>query len=413
MLRLIHLPDDIRLDAPLWGIASGLTAGETLRVDASLLDHLGQRWESQASFRADSQGRVDLAAAAPIAGEWRGSDAYGLYWSMRLAAIDGRSGPAGSSVDVATSLLSPLTVELTIASSAQRRRAEVRREVVAAASVVQWRDELVANLFLPHHRRRRGGAVLVLGGSAGGFAWSNQVAAMLAASGLASVALAYFDWEGAHGLPSSITELPLEQFERALDRVGNDSPAGPGPLAVVGFSKGAEAALALAVRRDDIGKVVAVAPSAYVWEAARTQRNQAPRSSWTWRGEPLPFLRLDLDDTFYNDLDKTRLRAFHEAAIATQEHGSARIPVETATAEILLVSGTEDSTWPAAPMAEQIVSACSPATSDRAHHLACEGAGHLLLPPGLPAHRWDGDPASNAQADRTSWAAIRRFLLAS
>lgn len=410
MISVAHLPEHIRLDAPLWGEVAGLGAGATTQVRAVLRDHLGQSWSSQASYRADSHGRIDLAAAAPITGDWQGHDAYGLYWSMRRLPDDARAEVGADSIDVATASLSPLTVELRVTSGSQQLEAVVQREVLSQATVIEWRDDLVANLFLPHRPRRHAGAALVLGGSGGGFAWSNQVASMLAASGLASLAMAYFDWHGAHGLPTSITELPLERFGAALDRLAHDSPVEDGPLVVVGFSKGAEAALALAARRGDIAKIVAVSPSAYTWAAATAQASESPRSSWTWDGRPLPFLRLDADAEFYETFDKTRLRHFHEHAIAEQDPEPARIRLEATTTEVLLISGTADTTWPATTMAESIVSAHANGGGSPPVHLRFDGAGHLLLPPGLPAHRWDGEPPANAAADRAAWAAIRRFL---
>ena len=78
--------------------------------------------------------------------------------------------------------------------------------------------------------------VLVLAGSEGGFAWSNQIAALIAASGRAALALAYFDWEGHYGLPRSLTEVPLELFDQALDRL-KKHPRVTDEFALVGFSK--------------------------------------------------------------------------------------------------------------------------------------------------------------------------------
>lgn len=393
----------------MWGSVSGLRGGADVGVASTLIDHREQRWITRATYRADADGCLDLASAAPIEADWHGSDAYGLYWSMRRETGVGRSDAGASSVDVVTSALTPLRVVVAIESGSQHLEAMIERQIVSRSTVVEWRDTTVANLFLPH-RTRAPGAVIVLGGSAGGFAWSNQVAAMIAASGRAAVAVAYFDWDGAYGLPTSITEVPLERFGDVLDRLAHDSPVGSGPVDVVGFSKGAEAALALASRRDDIANVAAVSPSAYVWESARTDPREPPRSSWTWRGEPLPFLRIDADDDFYENFDKTQLRRFHELALEKQHREPARIQVEAVAGDTLLVSGGADSTWPAAAMADQIVAACG--RSDRRHvrHLSFEDAGHLLLPPGLPAYRWDGDPKANAKADRAAWSAIRKLL---
>ena len=245
----------------------------------------------------------------------------------------------------------------------------------------------------------------MLAGSEGGFAWSNQIAALIAASGRAALALAYFDWEGHYGLPRSLTEVPLELFDQALDRL-KKHPRVTDEFALVGFSKGAEAALLIATKRKDISDVVAYAPSAYVWEAARLSQDQKLRSSWTWQGKPVPFASFNADEDFYQSWDKTALLEFHKAAIREgAEH--ARIPIEKAKANILLLSGSDDQVWPADTMSQALVEK----VGGRLEHLSFENAGHTLTPPGLPsADRLGGTPVANAHADRKSWAALRRYL---
>ncbi len=254
--------------------------------------------------------------------------------------------------------------------------------------------------------------VLVIGGSTGGFTWSNQVAALIAASGRAALAVAYFDWTGKYGLPTNLSEIPLEVFSSALDRLAGHPQVLTDDLSIVSFSKGTEAALLLATERNDIRKVVAYAPSAYVWESAQMSVAEPAKSSWTWRGEPLPFARFDADEDFYKTFDKTKLRTFHERALADEEvKRRARISAERSKANVLLLSGSEDSLWPAGSMSETIVKRFEEVgKASQVEHLSFENVGHSFFVPGLPANRADGVWEANARADKQAWGALRRHL---
>lgn len=411
MAAIENLPKEARADAPLWGRVVDLPADRLVDVTVKLRDDLGQTWRSAATFRSSPEGSLDLAAAKPVEAAWVGSDAYGMYWSMELASPN--EGFPMPYFDAATASLDPLRLELDVSvEGTSVARGEVERRFFFRCTKEEWRDDgLVANLFVPVHPATSQG-VLVIGGSAGGFAWSNQVASLIAASGRAALAVAYFDWQGAYGLPTDIAEIPLETFVRALERLKSDPRVLDEDLTVVGYSKGAEAALLLAAEREDVRKVVAYAPSSHVWESARADPSEPSRSSWTRGGEPLPFARFDADEDFYRTLDKTRLRPFHERAL--EDEGAireTRIPVERTDAEILLVSGTADSLWPSTPMCETIVRTLKDAgRASQVQHVPFEGAGHFFFVPGMPVNRLDGSPLVNAYADRKGWGATRKHL---
>ncbi len=303
-----------------------------------------------------------------------------------------------------------LEVTLTASLEGQEVAKErIKRHFLFRCTREMWRGDVTANLFLPIYPDVTQG-VLVIGGSVGGFAWSNQVASLIAASGRAALAVAYFDWRGEFGLPTSLTEIPLEVFASALDKLKAHPQVLTDDPAVVGFSKGAEAALLLATKRDDIRKVVAYAPSAYVWEAARMSQDEKAKSSWTWQGEPLPFARFDADEDFYRTFDKTKLRAFHERALEDEEvRRRARVPVEQTNAQILLLSGAEDGTWHADAMSDAIAKRFEEVgRASQVRHLFFENVGHSFFIPGLPADHVDGLREANAQADRKAWGALRK-----
>ena len=157
-----------------------------------------------------------------------------------------------------------------------RTGVELRRERVGDAEAVV----AIPAAWPPRY------AVLVLTGSSGRI--DEPRVRFLASAGAVAVGL---QWFGGEGQPPGICEVPLESFTPALDLL-----AGYGaPLAVLGTSKGAEAACLLALTDPRLSAVVAFAPTDVVWAnigAGRDGRAEPPRSSWTRAGQPLPFVPL-------------------------------------------------------------------------------------------------------------------------
>jgi Acyl-CoA thioester hydrolase/BAAT N-terminal region len=59
-----------------------MAGGASVTVTARAVDARGQHWRSQATFRADRHGTVDLDRAAPRAGSYQRPDGMGLFWSL-------------------------------------------------------------------------------------------------------------------------------------------------------------------------------------------------------------------------------------------------------------------------------------------------------------------------------------------
>jgi dienelactone hydrolase len=99
--------------------------------------------------------------------------------------------------------------------------------------------------------------VLVLGGSSGRV--ETDRCRVLAEAGMAALAMRWF---GGTGQPAGICEVPLETFTAAIDAL---QAQGADRIGVLGLSKGAEAALLLAVRDPRVATVVALSPTSQVW----------------------------------------------------------------------------------------------------------------------------------------------------
>jgi dienelactone hydrolase len=146
-------------------------------------------------------------------------------------------------------------------------------------------------------------------------------------------------------------------------------------------------------------------------------------SSWTWRGEPLPFVPRDPRPAAEFTDDGLRLTPIFVAALANQAAvDAATIPVENIRGPVLLLSGGDDQMWPSSLMAERVVArAVSAGRGDMVHHVSYPDAGHRLLGlsptftamPGFdepPRFDFGGTPEADAAAATDAWPRIATFL---
>ena len=284
---------------------------------------------------------------------------------------------------------------------------------------------LVGTLFRPSTGAPHA-AVVVLGGAGGGL--SEGGARALASEGFAALALAYF---GVDGLPSELLEIPLEYFGRAVAWLRGRTGVDAERVAVVGNSKGAELALLLgATYPEDVGAVVGYAPSPVVWQGIPFDREVyygGPRSSWSLRGAPVPFVPLSrplagelisMTGSLFGS-GAVRGRPFYERALANRAAvEAASITVEKIRGPVLLVSGTDDELWPSTRFAEMAISRLEAHGHPYPYrHLRYEGAGHLITLPGYePEESWrrrvtlGGSPEANELANSDSWPKVLAFL---
>jgi len=216
---------------------------------------------------------------------------------------------------------------------------------------------LVADLFTDVSIQPRK-AIIMLGGSEGGKSWSRikRPIELLVQRGFSVLSLAYFRSDN---LPSSLEEIPLEYFEKVFDWLSTQTEIVPDEYAILGGSKGAEAALLLGSRYPQVKAVVAFSPSSVVWQGIPSKRfeiGKDAKSSWSYQGESLPFLPYPSSIKKW-DLILLRLRKMHDAALRnTVRVKEATIQVESIQGAILLISGERDRLWPASSMSVQIMS---------------------------------------------------------
>jgi len=243
--------------------------------------------------------------------------------------------------------------------------------------------------------------VLLLGGSEGGL--HERDAQVLAGHGFTVLALAYF---GLPGLPPGLIDIPLEHFTRGLDVLAAEPGTGAAArFGVLGGSRGGEAALLTAARDERVGAVVSVVGSGLVTQGIDFRRGSLlgilgqPTGSWTWRGEPLPYLPYvipdELSDLVARGLPVPLRLAYPPVPGDPAALERVSIPVERIRGPVLLLSAGQDGMWPGA--------AYSQVAADRLargrhpfpfRHQVMETAGHAIAGPPPPDTGGAGGPVA-------------------
>ncbi len=423
--------------------ARGLLPQEQILVRAATQDDLGRRWSSQAIFRADATGLVDLALQKPVSGRYRGVSAMGLFWSMLLETQDSSMRMTFAKRDASPNrvTLEGVTDGFLVASSEMLRNFQ--------ASETQTRDlkigddglangrgtgdvpTIIGKLFIPPGRGPHP-AVVVLSGTGGGF--DLDKAAVLSRHGFATLALAYF---GIPPLPTWLHRIPLEYFEAAFGWLKAQPEIDARRLGVLGISRGAELALLLGANFPGIHAVAAYAPSSVAWAAGgRDKVTGEIIPSWTWQGSPVPFAPLPLRAFMWRSAIPVAVlrravmfRNLFRAGLRNREAiERASIPVERIRGPILLISGGDDHLWPAAEMSEAIIARLKKnAFAHPSEHLHYPRAGHMLRYPYLPTtsresgntylrgakFSFGGTPEADAKAQTDSWRRTIAFFKSS
>ncbi|MGX7875827.1 acyl-CoA thioester hydrolase/BAAT C-terminal domain-containing protein [Mesorhizobium sp. ORM6] len=253
--------------------------------------------------------------------------------------------------------------------------------------------------------------VVVLSGSSGRVDVAR--ARLLAREGASALAL---QWFGGGGQAPGICEVPLETFFAATDCL---TGLGCRHIVYVGTSKGAEASLLAAAHDPRIDAVVAISPTSVVWGNIGPGRDGIAwpeRSSWTLKGLPLPFVPTDpnWNAAYVDGLASYRRLFEHCLTSAREEADRAAIPVETISAEIVLVAGGDDALWPSLDFAEAIVQRRKDA-GKATRLVSVPDAGHRILLPGETtprsrSHAHGGNDRADADLGQEAWKYIRELL---
>jgi dienelactone hydrolase len=353
-------PRDGLIDAPPRIHIADAPDGAVVR--ATTVDEQGRRWISTTPVAA-----VRRDAARPL-------------WSMRHGSDVFYASPSG--FDVRLDLIAD---GRSVAHTTLRRRwtaPGVRHEPV--------RDGLYGEVFEPAGSGRRP-AALVIGGSDGGLSTAGE-AALLASHGYPAMALAYFKEPG---LPRALEDIPLEYFARAVERLRARPDVDPRRVAVIGASRGGEAALLIGATYPRlVHGVVGLVPSDVVMPSP-----DGHSTAWTLHGRPV-----------------AHVPAGEFANPDPSDAPDAFIQAERIDGPILTVSGGDDALWPSSGFTTVLHRRLDERRFAHTHEdLQFADAGHLVgsAIPYLPAAvvaQYGGSARADAAGRAAAWPRILSFM---
>ncbi len=405
-------PASALIDVPRIIKVTGAEPGAEVAIHLDLAQGDGSVFSSDAVFQADASGEVDLTQDAPLRGCYAGVSGMGLVWSA-TRQTEGDPFAAGIAPSVGV-----LRAGDAIARFTQSFMAEgVERQEVRA-------EGLVGTLFLPPGAGPHP-AVIVVNGSGGGV--NEARAALYAAHGFAALALGYFR---APGLSPYISNTRLEYFATALDWVRATVRPLHGFVALSGQSRGGELALLLgATFPGKVSAVVGYVPGAAVHGAMSAADPALGRDAYAWLldGKPVPHVWEGNRTATWAPYDTAPEPKRHAMGVSTalddpEAVARARIRVERIRGPVMVLSGTDDGSWPSSRYGDMIMDALRDHPWPT-HHLRYEGAGHFILYPHVPTTEttrrhpvrgtlstFGGTPEGGAQANADSWPRVVAFL---
>lgn len=357
-------PTNGLMDASFKIELTGVRPGTRVELRTIRRAQVGPPWVGIGTFTADANGTVDPARMPSTGGTYTGLSRHGLLCSpLPFAPNQLDKFLAG----VVASPRQPTAFDDVLGENAIELTATVDGKVVASTTVnrsyavgTTGEDVIEAHgwkgvYFPPATGLKAKAPVLLLAGSGGGV--FRFTAARLASHGHPTLAMAMFRFPG---LSDSLVRYPLENVRDAASWLAKR--AGTKQVAIVGISRGSEAAALAAVHfPSTFSGVVLLVPSHLQDAGALGPAAKPGDSAWTIGGKPTPVTDLGFSPTDPRVIEAARVRPGYNATAMVLENWKSAdfearygIPFERITAPILVQAAGADSIWPSWVSAEHI-----------------------------------------------------------
>lgn len=371
-------------------------------------------------FKVNEEGNIDITKDAPIEGTYTGVDPMGLIYSMKKEADN-------SGVIVTKEIHSSDEIQLLISVEVDNFKMEKTvTRLLKPVDVISEKTDVDGFIgeMLYHGDDTRRKTIVLLGGFEGGINSLIPIAGALSAEGFNVLALAYF---GVGYLPSKLSKIPLEYFDKAIDWLKKKSYVDDKKIGLIGYSKGGELALLLSALKDDFKTTVAVMPSNYRMEyVGGLFTNKAP---WVYKGEDLEYINIDkkaylleMLKSIKNKENIGQISIYKNGVETAANKESAKIEVENIKGDVLLFSAKDDNIWQSYEFcteAEKTLKARS--GYKHVEHISYENTGHCLYAPLLPVEmeypisfggklELGGDLQSNIRSQMHGWNYLISYL---
>ncbi|XP_040192724.1 acyl-coenzyme A amino acid N-acyltransferase 1-like isoform X2 [Rana temporaria] len=408
MVHLTVTPESALADEPVKIKAWGLPPHQIVTIRAWLKDDKGEMFYSRAFYRSDDEGKVDLQQSPATGGDFHGVHPMGLFWTLkpvtpyfRLMKRD----VMGSSFVIHLELYGHLELNAMPECSPEATACLRRWFVAPGVQRLQVREgRLRGALFIPPGEGPFQGVIDLFGGSGGLVEFRSS---LLASRGFATLALAYFAYDD---LPTTLDYLDLKYFEEAAQfLISHPKVCGSG-VGVIGVSKGAEMALAMASYLPQIAATICINGTVVITSNA-VSYGDLILPGIPWQKERMLFTYTEVYEMFCIQEDPTK-----------PEIQDCVLPVENAKGPILFLVGEKDKSYDSLHFARASLARAKKCGKMDVYIESYAGAGHLIEPPCspfCPVSRirmfpvpvlWGGELVPHCQAQEISWPLIQDFL---
>ncbi|XP_066470137.1 bile acid-CoA:amino acid N-acyltransferase [Tiliqua scincoides] len=408
MVLLTATPRSSLADEPVKIHITGLEPSQIVTIWASLTDEKGMLFKARAFYKADKNGEVDLERDAATGGDYFGVQPMGLFWFMkpekpfiRLMKRDVMNTPYEVHLDVFESL------QLFFSSQDQPAASQIVERWYSTPGMQRIsvrHGRIRGALFIPAGQGPFPGVIDIFGGIGGLIEFR---ASLLASSGFAVLALAYFAYDS---LPNFLYEIDLNYFEEAAEfLLKHPKVCGPG-VGVLGICKGAEIALAMATFLPQIRATICINGTNAI--------NGGPLRYRDLHIESIPYKLECIQVTEGGVLEL--FRSVEETH--TEEHQGSILPLEKAQGKILFIVGESDMNYNSKAYAMQALKRMREHGKTHCALLSYPGTGHLIEPPASPfcpcsispflplPVLWGGEAQAHTTAQVNSWREIKTFF---
>ncbi|XP_077319151.1 acyl-coenzyme A amino acid N-acyltransferase 1-like [Lithobates pipiens] len=408
MVHLTVTPESALAVEPVKIKAWGLPPHQIVTIRAWLKDDRGEMFYSRAFYKSDNEGKVDLQQSPATGGDYHGVHPMGLFWSLKPVTPHLRlikRDVMGSPLEIHLELYSQLELKAMPECSPNATACLRRWYVAPGVQRLQVREgRLRGALFIPPGEGPFQGVIDLFGGTGGLIEYRSS---LLASCGFATLALAYFGYED---LPKTFDYLDLKYFEEAAQFLSSHPKVCGSGVGVVGLSKGAEIALAMASYIPQIAATVCINGTVAICG-----------STFSYGDLVLPGTPYQRERTLITPSEAHIISPTFEDPTKPENQASV-LPVEKAKGPILFLVGENDQTCESLHFARFSSARAKKWGKMDVYIESYPGAGHLLEPPCFafcPVSKvatlpnlmvWGGELVPHCQAQDISWSIMQDFL---
>jgi len=313
------------------------------RIDLCLKYSWHERpYKSFAIFNVNEAGEVNLGKQKPIKGSYKTIDSMGLFYGLKG---DRGTYSKRKKRDFTKEFIA---CEFTFRCDSEHEKRFIQRYFISENIRCKSIYESFRGEYYYHADKGDKKSIILLGGSEGVINPLLPIAASLANKGFNVLAVQYFNPfqdnvnEENVILPKKIECIPVEYINNAVDWLIKKNPFNE--VSMIGSSKGAELALLVASVNKNIKQLVAISPSAYVFEGVNSLQ-----SSWSLKSYPVPFIPylpfINILDLIKNyifsilQIPQGYILSYELSRLLCFDKKKARIKVENINGDVCIMAG--------------------------------------------------------------------------